>query len=110
MAHFALSEYYNPVPDLDEWIRRRVRMCDWEQWRRCRKRVRELLKLGVSQRQAVMTALSRKSYWHMARTLATQSGMTNEWLASQGLISVRTWWIAFHYPAASQSGIRVASR
>jgi len=103
MAYFALSEYYNPVPDLDEWLRRRVRMCYWKQWRRCRKRVRELLKLGVSPNCAIPTALSRKSYWHMARTLATQSGMTNEWLASQGLISVRTLWIAFHYPAANPS-------
>jgi RNA-directed DNA polymerase len=105
MAYFALSEYYNPVPDLDEWIRRRVRMCHWKQWRRCRKRVRELLKLGVSPNGAIPTALSRKSYWHMARTLATPSGRTHAWLASQGLVSVRTLWIAFHYPAASQSGL-----
>ncbi len=104
MAYFALSEYYQPVPDLDEWIRRRVRMCYWKQWRRCRTRVRELLKLGVAANCAIPTALSRKSYWHMARTLATQSGMTNAWLASQGLVSVRDLWIAYHYPAASQSG------
>jgi RNA-directed DNA polymerase len=110
MAYFALSEYYNPVPDLDEWIRRRVRMCYWKQWRRCRKRVRELLKLGVSPNCAIPTALSRKSYWHMARTPATQGGMTNVWLESQGLVSVRDLWIAFHYPAANPSGIRVASR
>jgi len=25
MAYFALSEYYSPVSELDEWIRRRVR-------------------------------------------------------------------------------------
>lgn len=104
MAYFALSEYYRPVPELDEWIRRRLRMCYWKQWRRCRKRVRELLKLGVSESQAVLTALSRKSYWHLSRTMATQSGMTNTWLESQGLVSVRTLWIAFHYPASNQPG------
>ena len=79
-------------------------MCYWKMWKRCRKRVRELLKLGVSERHAVLTALSRKSYWHLSRTMATQSGMTNEWLKTQGLISVREQWIAFHYPAANQSG------
>ena len=31
-------------------------------------------------------------------------------LKSQGLVSVRDIWIAFHYPAANQSGIRGASR
>jgi RNA-directed DNA polymerase len=110
MAYFALSEGYRPVPELDEWIRRRVRMCYWKQWRRCRKRVGELLKLGVSQKQAVLTALSRKSYWHLSRTMATQWGMNDTWLKSQGLVSVRDIWIVFHYPAANQSGIRGASR
>lgn len=110
MAYFAISQYYRPMPELDEWIRRRVRMCYWKQWRRCRKRVDELLKLGVSQRQAVMTALSRKSFWHLSRTMATQWGMNNEWLESQGLVSMREIWIAFHYPAANPSGKRAVSR
>ena len=110
MAYFALSEHYSSVPQLDEWIRRRVRMCYWKQWRRCRKRVGEVLKLGVSKRQAVLTALSRKSYWHLSRTMATQCGMTNAWLQSQGLLSMRELWIASHYPAANPSGFRAASR
>ena len=110
MAYFALSEHYSSLPQLDEWIRRRVRMCYWKQWRRCRKRVGELLKLGVSQRQAVLNALSRKSFWHLSRTMATQCGMSNAWLTSQGLISMREMWIAFHYPAANPSGKRAASR
>jgi len=110
MAYFTLSQYYSPVPELDEWIRRRVRMCYWKQWRRCRKRVGELLKLGVSTRQAVMTAISRKSYWHLSRTMATQWGMNDEWLKSQGLVSMRDIWIAFHYPAANQTGKRAVSR
>jgi RNA-directed DNA polymerase len=105
MAYFALSEYYSPLPGLDEWIRRRVRMCYWKQWRRCRKRVGELLKLGVSKAWAIPVALSRKSYWRLSRTMATQWGMNDAWLESQGLVSVRTLWIAFHYPAASQSGL-----
>jgi RNA-directed DNA polymerase len=109
-AYFALSEWYSPVPDLDEWIRRRVRMCYWKQWKRCRKRVSELLKLGVNKRQAIFTALSRKSYWHLSRTMATQCGMTDAWLKSQGLVSMRELWIAFHYPAANQSGCRAPSR
>jgi RNA-directed DNA polymerase len=108
MAYFALSEYYSPVPGLDEWIRRRVRMCYWKQWRRCRKRVGALLKLGVSKEWAIPVALSRKSYWHLSRTMATQWGMNDTWLKSQGLVSVRDIWIAFHYPAANPSGIRAA--
>ncbi|WP_415879502.1 group II intron maturase-specific domain-containing protein [Methylomonas sp. TEB] len=27
------SEYYRPFPELDEWLRRRMRCCYWKQWR-----------------------------------------------------------------------------
>ena len=102
MGYYGLSEYYSPIPKMDHWLRRRVRMCYWKQWRRCRKRVRELLKGGCSIRQAISTALSRKSYWHLSKTLATQVGMTNLWLKQQGLTSIRDLWISFHYPAQAR--------
>jgi hypothetical protein len=37
--------------------------------------------------------------------MATQVGLNDAWLKSQGLISVRDLWISFHYPAANQSGL-----
>lgn len=96
MGYFGISEYYRPVPEIDEWLRRRVRMCYWKQWRLVRTKVRHLLALGVGKRQAILTALSGKSYWRMSKTLATQVGMTNQWLKDQGLISVRDLWMKAH--------------
>jgi len=29
LNYFALSEYYRPIPELDEWLRRRMRCCYW---------------------------------------------------------------------------------
>ncbi len=98
MTYYGISEYYRPVPELDEWLRRRVRMCYWKQWRRPRNRMRQLMRLGVSRRSAVLAGRSRKGYWHLARTLGTQTGMTNKWLESQGLVSIRELWIAVQYP------------
>jgi RNA-directed DNA polymerase len=68
-------------------------MCYWKQWRYVRTKVRNLLALGTFKRQAVLAALSSKSYWHLSRTKATQVAMSNEWLKSQGLISVRDLWM-----------------
>jgi RNA-directed DNA polymerase len=96
MNDFGISDYYRPVPEIDHWIRRRMRMCYWKQWRQARTKVRHLLALGTWKREAILTAISRKSYWHLSRTLATQTGMTNAWLASQGLISVRDLWLKAH--------------
>lgn len=100
--YFGISEYYRPIPLLDEWLRRRIRMCYWKQWRWCRNKVRELVKLGTSLRAAISVGLSRKGYWHLARTLATQSGMTNKWLEKQGLISIKEQWVKIHYPATAR--------
>jgi len=104
MGYYALSEYYRPIPELESWLRRRVRCCYWKQWRWCRTRVRELLKLGTFLRTAIHAGLSRKSYWRLSKTLATQSGMTNAWLAKQGLVSIKTLWVSFHYPSEPAKG------
>lgn len=96
MNYFGISDYYRPIPEIDSWIRRRIRMCYWKQWRWVRTKVRNLLALGTNKRQAILTALSSKSYWHLSKTLATQTGMTNDWLKSQGLIAVRALWMRAH--------------
>ena len=48
MNYFGISEFYRPIPELDGWIRRRVRMCYWRQWRRFQTRVRKLMSLRIS--------------------------------------------------------------
>ena len=92
------TEYYRPIPELDGWIRRRMRMCYWRQWRRIRTRVRMLLSLGANLSQVLPTAMSSKGPWRLARTLATNHGMSNKWLADNGLVSLKDIWISFHYP------------
>jgi len=100
--YFGISEYYRPIPLIDQWIRRRLRMCYWKRWRYTRTKVRELRKLGTSLRAAILVGLSRKGPWRLARTLATQTGMTNKWLKNQGLVSVKELWVNIHYPAMAR--------
>ena len=50
-----------------------------------------------------MTAISRKGPWHLSKTMAAQTGMTNKWLAEQGLISVKEQWVKIHYPATARN-------
>ena len=102
MNYFGISEYYRPIPELDHWLRRRVRMCYWKQWRYARTKVRELRKLGTSLNAAIPVAISRKGPWRLARTLATQTGMTNQWLKDQGLLSVKELWVNIHYPTTAR--------
>jgi RNA-directed DNA polymerase len=102
MGYFGISEYYRPLPEIDHWLRRRVRMCYLKRWRWCRTKVRELTKLGTNLRLAISIGLSRKDPYRLAKTLATQSGMTNKWLKDQGLLSVKELWVNIHYPATAR--------
>ncbi len=99
LHYFGLSQSYRPLPALAAWVRRRLRMCFWKQWRSVRTTVRELLKLGTAKKTAILTALSRKGPGPLSRTLATQTSMTNQWRSeSLGLVSIRALWISLHSP------------
>ena len=98
IGYYGISEYFRPIDPLDQWIRRRVRLCYWKMWKRPKKRYRELRILKVSERQIRMVVSSRKGYWKLSRTLATNMGMGNAWLKEQGLISLKEQWSKIHYP------------
>ena len=100
--YFGISEYYRPIPEIDHWLRRRVRMCYWKQWRYCRTKVGKLVSLGTNLKLAIDVGRSRKGPWCLSRTLATQTGMTNQWLKDQGLVSVKELWVKIHYPAQAR--------
>jgi len=98
MNYFRLAEYYRPIPELDQWIRRRLRMCRWRQWKRPRTRIRKLLALGIAPKEAITTGRSSLGPWTMSRTPVTQAAMSNAWFNQQGLLSLKAMWSAFHYP------------
>ena len=100
----AIYQVMMPVfdPEIDQWLRRRLRMCYWKRWRYTRTKVRNLRRLGTSLKIAIDVGLSRKGPWRLARTLATQTGMTNRWLKDQGLLSVKELWVNIHYPVTAR--------
>lgn len=73
LNYFKLANMKRLLTDIDSWLRRRLRMVIWKQWKRVRTRIRNLKKLGIEEERAVKTALTRKGYWRMAhcRTLDT---------------------------------------
>jgi len=102
MNYYGISEYYNPIPEIDPWLRRRIRLCYWKRWRYRRTKIRELLKLGVPQSVAVPVCMSNKGLWRMSRSLATTSGLTNQHLKDLGLVSVKELWVNIHYPVTAR--------
>ena len=91
------SHAYQLTVDLDHWIRRRIRMCYWRQWRKPRTKVRSLMKLGVSERLAIACGITSKGPCRSSKTKGINIALGNNYLASQGLVSLRDIWINIHY-------------
>ncbi|QDS92497.1 Group II intron-encoded protein LtrA [Roseimaritima multifibrata] len=92
MGYFGIASQLKLFDKLDQWIRRRIRMCYWKQWKRPKRRRAMLIRLGVPRRQAIRHARSRKGHWRMAKTIASNVGLTNKWLQEEGLLSLKTLW------------------
>ena len=96
--YYGIANAYQKCVDLDHWIRRRVRMCYWRQWRKPRTKVAKLLKLGVSTKWAVTCGSTRKGPWRSSKTPGIQQALCNNYLKEEGLFSLREGWIKVHYP------------
>ena len=56
--YFGIANCYQLCLDLDHWIRRRVRMAYWRQWRKPRTKVRNLMMRGVRVQAAVACGIT----------------------------------------------------
>ncbi len=95
--YFGIANCYQLCVDLDHWIRRRVRMAFWRQWRKPRTKVRSLMKLGVGVQSAVACGITSKGPWRSSKTPGIQQALSNAFLKSQGLYALRDGWIMLHY-------------
>ena len=54
LNYFGISHTYTGLLELDEWVRRRVRLYYWKQWKQPRTRRRHLLALGIPKEEVHM--------------------------------------------------------
>jgi len=73
---------------LDEWLRRKIRMCYWKQWKKIKTKHVNLVKLGIDNFKAWEFANARKSYWRIAGSPILQRIFTNVYLKKLGLHSI----------------------
>jgi len=97
LTYYRLSATYTAVLELSEWVRRRVRLYYWKQWKQPRTRRRNLLALGVFPEKVHLATRSRKGYWRMSRNSIVHHALNNRWLEEQGLPDMRAVWIKLHY-------------
>jgi len=98
LNYYKLSSTYKEVLALSVWVRRRVRLYYWKQWKQPRTRRRHLLALGADPSKVHMATRSRKGYWRMSQNEIVRNALNNRWLEQQGVPDMRAIWIALYYP------------
>ena len=88
--YFRLADMKDHCQKLDEWMRRRLRMCIWKQWKKIKTKHDNLVKLGIEHSKAWEYANTRKGYWHTANSPILSTAITNAYLEKEGLISFST--------------------
>jgi len=88
IGYYALADTPSVLEGLEEWIRRRLRLCLWLQWKRVRTRIRELKALGLKKSQAKEIANTRKGAWRTTKTPHLHKALGNAYWQSQGLMSL----------------------
>ena len=86
--YFSLADMGKHAKSLDEWLRRRIRMCFWKQWKKVKTRYDNLIRLGIRKTKAWEFANTRKGYWRISNSPVLSRTVTNEYLKKLGLLSI----------------------
>ncbi|MGG3309501.1 group II intron maturase-specific domain-containing protein [Paenibacillus sp. 2KB_20] len=84
IGYFYVADMKRILQSWNEWLRRRMRMYIWKQWKKSRTKVQNLRKLGVPEWQAYSWGNTRLGYWRIAGSAILQRSVTNEKLAQAG--------------------------
>ena len=87
LNYYALADMRNHVKTISQWLRRRIRMYIWKQWKRVRTRYKELQRHGIAREEAWEWANTRKGYWRTAGSPILCRALPDKYLESLGLIN-----------------------
>lgn len=96
-GYFALADTPSIFKALDGWIKRRLRMCLWKNWKKPRTRVRNLIRLKVPYGKAYEWGNTRKGYWRISKSPILHRTLGNSYWKSQGLKSLQVRYETLRY-------------
>lgn len=92
--YFRIANMKTLAKGLDQWLRRRIRLCIWKQWKKVKTRVKELKKRGISKQKAWEYANTRKGYWKVSKSPIMHIAYKEKDLENLGLISITKYYLS----------------
>ena len=87
LNYFKHASIYNKLKYLDSWVRTRLRYCIWHHWKKPNRRMKNLIRLGKSERVAYMWSRTRMGGWRVACSPILGTTITIDRLEKRGYIS-----------------------
>lgn len=88
LAYFGIARMKNTIAEWNGWLRRRIRMYIWKQWKKPKTRVQNLIKLGMEPWLAYRNGNTRKGYWAVAGSGILNTTITDKRLAQAGYFDI----------------------
>jgi group II intron reverse transcriptase/maturase len=92
MAYFRLTDLASTFPDLEGWLRRRLRQIHWKQWKTTAAKRHNLRIRGIPERNARRWAGSSKGYWRIAGSQVLHVALPNTYWTHLGLKTLSQTW------------------
>ena len=93
--YFKLADLKGTLREMDKWLRRRLRLCYWKQWKKIKTKHDNLVKLGIDNFKAWEYANTRKGYWRISNSPILARTLTNDYLKEQGFITLTASYLRF---------------
>ena len=88
VTYYRLSQVKNIFEELDKWIRRKLRLILWRQWKKPRTRAGKMIRLGIERARALTSAYNGRGPWWNAGASHMNAAITIKWLNRRGLTSL----------------------
>lgn len=84
--YFKIADMKKLLQSTDEWMRRRVRMVYWKQWKRVKTRFKMLQSFGTHKQKAWEHANTRKGYWRISNSPILSTTLGNNTIKGLGFL------------------------
>lgn len=88
LGYYQLAETPSIFKTLDSWVRRRLRMIRWKEWKKVKTKYKNLMKFGITRGKAWEWANTRKAYWRIAKSPILHKALGDQYWRDQGLKSL----------------------
>ena len=94
--YFGIGKSKSAIMELEEFLRTRLRVIRWKEWKRIRTKIRELVKLEVPKGLAYQHANTRKSYTRTAHSPILLTTLNNNYFKQLGLFQLLEHYMSKH--------------